>query len=557
MGAEKRQRVVFVGIDGAAWEVIEPMVAAGRLPNLAAMMEAGVRGTLKSTLPPNSSLAWASFLTGCHPGKHGVFFFREKRPGSYQRPVISFHSIQAPTIWKLAGDAGRTVVSIAFPLSYPVEKVNGALIGGLLTPDRDSDFIHPPGLRAELERELGPVPSDNEPEKIFHAGGEQAALDCLLQVTEQITRIGEYLLKTRDPDLFTLVFRGVDLASHQAWRFRDPAWAGAHPRQARGREGIVELLYERVDAALGRLRDAALALDGQVAFGCCSDHGFGPITYRFFVNRWLVEKGWLVLKPGAARARLGLFVQRKWNGLLRRTGLGRRRLRKAAAGVPGPEASFLDMVDWSRTRAWSSFSGGEDIVLINRKGREPQGIVEPGAEYEALRDEILAGLLAIRAPDGAPVVAQAFRREDLWEGPQLAWAPDIQFLTRDTSVNAAADPLHARIVEPALEGIPAMHRVDGVYLWEGEGIFPRGVRRDGPQIADMGPTLLHLLGLPVDEHMDGRVMEACYTPSFRAAHPVRSRRDHVHLAPRTLETTRSAEDEAKLVETMQALGYFE
>ncbi|RMH04325.1 MAG: hypothetical protein D6702_03360 [Planctomycetota bacterium] len=556
MTATPRRRVVFVGIDGATWDLIEPMIAAGRLPNLAAMVRAGASGPLASTRPPNSSLAWTSFQTGVHPGKHGIFFFREQRPGSYDRPVVSFHSIQAPTIWRLASDAGRKVSVAYVPMTFPPEEVTGGMVGGLLTPDRRADFVRPPGLRAELEAALGfELPSDNEPERLFHASDEETALRSLYETTDKVEQVGLEMLRRHDPDLFAIVFRGVDLASHQAWCFQDPEWAARNPKAARGRETILADMYERLDAALGRFRAAAHELDGEVAFGCCSDHGFGPISHRFYLNAWLVEKGWLVLKEGAVRSgRLRLWLQRKWAGLMRRSGLSRRRLARGAAPDRRPEEAIRDMIDWRRTRAWSSFSGGEDIVLINLRGREPEGIVEPGEEYERLRDEIIAGLHEVRAPDGSRIVARAFRREELWQGPQLHLAPDIQFLTRDTAVNCAPSPVHPRIVEPALEGRPAMHRMQGVWLWEGEGIFRPGCRH-GYQIADMGATILHLLGLPLPGHLDGRPMLEALEPAWLDAHPPVPG-PPAELRPRQVGGPAGGDDE-RLVETMRALGYME
>ena len=554
MTGSQRQRVVFVGIDGGTWNVIEPMVAEGKLPHLGALMREGSYGPLRSTIPVNSSVAWASFMTGCHAGKHGVFFFREQRHGSYQRPVISFQSIQAPTIFKLASELGKKVVALYVPLTFPPEKVHGAMISGLLTPDRNSDFIWPPELREDLQRAVGDVPSDNEPEKLFHSGDLRAAEESLLHVTEQITRISEHCLEKYDPDLFAVVFRQADLTCHQAWCFQDPEWAAKNPEQARGREHLVRMVYERIDQCLGRIRAKASRLDGQVAFGVCSDHGFGPITYRFFLNKWLVDQGYLVLKRSAKLAPYLMFAQRKWRGLLRRTGL--LRFFPKMTEIKGPERLIFDMIDWSRTRAYSTVSGGEDVVLINLRGREPNGIVAPGAEYEQLRAEIMERLRGVRAPDGTPIVEQVFRREDLWNGPRLATAPDIQFYPLDSSVNMAANPVHKRTVEPAVEGRPAMHRITGIYLWQGAGIMQPGLRHAGPQIADMGATIMHLLGLPVDEHMDGRVMEEVLAPAYRAGHPVRRRAGHVQLSAGG-GSKLSADDEAKLVETMQALGYME
>lgn len=551
------RRVVFAGIDGATWDVIDPLIAAGRLPNLAAMTRAGVHGPLKSTVPPNSSLAWTSFQTGVHPGKHGIFFFREQRHGSYLRPVVSWDSVQAPSIWRLASEAGKKVCVVTVPMTFPVERVNGAMIGGLLTPDRHADFIWPPELRGELEAAIGDLPADNEPEILFHTAGEAEALRSLHHVIEQITRAGEYLLDKLQPDLFAIVYRQVDLTSHQAWCYQDPAWQRANPGAWEARKDMLASVYEAVDAAFGRIRAKALALDGEVAFGTCSDHGFGPITQRYYLNKWLVDQGYLVLKGGVGWQRLRLLLRRKWHGLLRRTGVLARMV-KGGKRLPGVEQTIHDMVDWSRTRAYSSFSGGEDIVLVNLKGREPHGIVEPGEEYERLREELVRKLPELRAPDGSRVIARAFKREDLWQGPQVFLAPDVQCVTVDTACNMSPSPVHPVVAEPARDGRPAMHRMNGIYAWEGAGIFKRGARLGGPQIADLAPTILHLLGLPVDDHMDGRVMEECLDDAWRAAHPVQVRRGHVRLEPRGgAAAERTAVDEEHLLETMKALGYME
>lgn len=550
-----RRRVVFAGIDGATWSVIEPMVAAGKLPHLAAMMRSGTTGPLTSTIPPNSSLAWTSFQTGVHPGKHGVFFFRERRPDAYERPVISWDSVQVPSIWRIASEAGKRVCCVTIPLTFPVEHVNGAMIGGLLTPDRHSDFIWPPELRAELEAAVGDLPADNEPERLYYTSSIQEALDRLHHVIEQITRISEHLLEHHDPDLFAVVFRQVDLASHRAWHYQDPAWQRLNPGRWEARKDLLAQVYEAVDAAFGRIRSRALALGGEVAFGTCSDHGFGPLTHRYYMNRWLVDEGYLVLKRGVNLQRLMLWSQRKWHGVLRHSGVLRRRTASGKA-LPSTENAVRGMVDWSRTRAYGSFSGGEDVVLVNLKGREPQGIVEPGSEYEALREEILRKLPGMRATDGARVIESAWKREDLWQGAQVFLAPDIQCLTVNTACNMMANPVHPVVAEPALDGVSAMHRMEGVFGWEGEGMFRRGARVVGPQIADMAPTILHLLGLPAEDYMDGRVMKECFEPGWLERNPVKIRRADVRLQPRRFGAA-GAEDDQRILQTMKSLGYME
>lgn len=556
------RRVCFVGIDGATWRIIEPMVEAGRLPNLAAMMERGSHGILRSTLPPNSSLAWTSFQTGVHPGKHGIFFFREQREGTYLRPVVTSSSIQAPTLWTLASEQEKRVAALYFPMTYPPEPVNGCMVGGLLTPDRHSEFIHPPELRAELTTVVGDVPSDNEPEKEYLTVGDRAALESLVATTKKVTEIGLHVFENHDWDLFAIVFRAVDLLSHRAWRFQDPDWAARNPEVAAQNAHILGEMYELIDAQLGEFRRRC---DANTALVVASDHGFGPITHRFHVNRWLRDEGYLVLKRrGVVGMRLRLWLRRKGRGLLRRLRLlkwldQRKPLRPDEDPVVDTtERMLMSLVDWRRTRAYSAFSGGEDIVLINLEGRQPDGLVRPGAEYEELRREIMAKLAKVEAPDGTRLVDEVYRREDLWQGQAVRFAPDIQFITRATAVQARGDPLSPCVAEPALDGISAMHSVEGVLLMEGAGVVREGGRTADAQIADMCPTLLHLLGLPVEDYMDGAVIEDVLEPAWLKDHPVAVRRGNAHrLGAIERDGGMQACDEEKLTATLRALGYLE
>ena len=561
MSNPQNRRVCFVGIDGATWKIIKPMVAAGELPHLAAMMQNGSYGTLMSTDPPNSSLAWTSFQTGVHPGKHGVFFFREQRYGRYVRPIVTLHSIQAPTLWRLASDHGKRVAVLYLPMTYPPQQVNGCMVGGLLTPDRHSPFVYPTEIHDELRAAVGEVPSDNEPEVIFRTVTEASAQQALVHTTRQITQVALHAFEKNDWDLFALVYRGVDLASHRAWRYQDPDWVAKNQTASAQRGRVLADMYALLDKQLGEFRTQ---LDDSTTLVVCSDHGFGPITYRFFINRWLVQEGYLKLHAHKVFGmKLKLLWQIKSRGLLRRLRLlrvwdARRKPKNVEDIADSTEALFMSLVDWERTRAHSSFSGGEDIVLINLKGREPLGLVEPGEEYENLRKEIIQKLLKVEAEDGTLLVESAFRREDLWSGPSVQYAPDIQFLTHETSVQTKANPLSRVISEPALDGVSAMHRKEGVYLMEGAGVIREGQETSQAQIADMTPTIMHLIGLPFEEYMDGVLIESAFELDWLKQFPVRVNPDSQnHLLNRHEGGTLSSEQEKKLIESMRTLGYME
>ncbi|MCK4831862.1 MAG: alkaline phosphatase family protein, partial [Anaerolineales bacterium] len=144
-----KHRILVLGVDGATFDLIEPWAAAGYLPNFARLMAGGVHGELESTLPPVTSPAWPSFMTGCNPGKHGVFDFI--RPQGDGFGLVNSTSIRQPTIWQILSDAGLKVGVMNVPVTFPAQPVNGFMITGLLSPARGGDVCYPADLLSRYE----------------------------------------------------------------------------------------------------------------------------------------------------------------------------------------------------------------------------------------------------------------------------------------------------------------------------------------------------------------------------------------------------------------------
>src|SRR5947207_2260504 len=141
-------RILIVGLDGATWSLLEPWARMGRMPALAALMDRGAWGPLRSTIPPLTLPAWSSFLTGKNPGAHGVFAFRRLYPDRYEPGgLASAADLRASTMWDVAGRAGRHVGAISVPPSYPLRPVNGFVVGCLLTPPGEP-LATPPDVAA-------------------------------------------------------------------------------------------------------------------------------------------------------------------------------------------------------------------------------------------------------------------------------------------------------------------------------------------------------------------------------------------------------------------------
>ncbi|HUW57359.1 MAG TPA: alkaline phosphatase family protein [Planctomycetota bacterium] len=159
--SDKRQpsnRVLIVGWDGGTWDAFGPLVERGLMPNLKALMTRGCHGVLHSTVPAWTPPAWTTLITGLNPERHGIFAFFENMligdavidDDRAMRPVSSL-SIRHPTLFSIFSAAGRPVMSINLPMSYPPTPINGIMVTGLFTPSDAEDYTYPAALKSELE----------------------------------------------------------------------------------------------------------------------------------------------------------------------------------------------------------------------------------------------------------------------------------------------------------------------------------------------------------------------------------------------------------------------
>ena len=145
-------KLLIIGFDGATFDLIRPWAREGHLPNLARIMEGGVHGDLISTLPPVTSPAWPTFMTGCNPGKHGVFDFIQ--PHGENFTLVNATRIRQPTIWQRLSEAGYRVGVMNVPVTYPPAPLNGFIISGMLSP-KTGQISQPADLIQRYEGELG------------------------------------------------------------------------------------------------------------------------------------------------------------------------------------------------------------------------------------------------------------------------------------------------------------------------------------------------------------------------------------------------------------------
>ena len=483
------QPIVIFGIDGATHTVLDPLLAQGHLPQLQRLKERGAWGVLRSTIHPLTPAAWVSMVTGLNPGKHGVYDFRRRQEGSYAWELVNSRSWSGEALWSIFSQQGWRVGVVNVPMTYPPQPVNGFMVSGMGAPRQLQGSVYPAQLAALLQERFPDYAVDPEVEHISHA--QQYLAQYVAWVERRIAVLR--LLREEYPELdfLMVVFTEIDRIQHVFWRFLDASFPDYHTPEAGDVRAQVTGMFRQIDGALGELWEWVAERGGHLLV--VSDHGFGPLLKDVYINKWLVDHGYLALKPDV--------------------------------GV-GASGNFFEQVDWEHTRAYSfGFFGN---ISLNLHGREPRGIVEPGRQAEQLKQEIAQRLSELTDPEsGERVVDAVYRREQLYSGLYVEQAPDLLVVMRDYAymTRDGFDFISERLMGPPMEyqrsALPhsGNHRLEGIVLLAGDGVCP-GAAIGPAEIVDIAPTVLHLASLPLPADVDGRVLVEAFEADFLGARQV-------------------------------------
>ena len=548
-------KLLVIGLDGATFDVITPLAAQGRLPHLARLVAEGVSGPLRSTLPPVTAAAWSTFMTGLNPARHGIFQWRTYDPTTYtglDERIVTASRLVGRTFWDLMGEAGLRVGVITVPVTYPPWPVNGVLLSGYPCPDAQRNYTYPPDLAGSL-----PDGYNFSADHYLHATPDQILNDGL-EMLERRTSLALRLIDEQDLDVCVLVLGEIDRAQHDFWRYADPRFPEYASAPERFRQAI-QRHYEVADLQVGRLLARA---GGDVPVVVMSDHGGGPHPKRFFhTNAWLREQGWLALKH--VQPSLTSQALRRGLAAVRRLLPFEERLRRMLPASLVHRARQVSLnigdVDWSQTRAYrfNMYHPAEGIE-INLRGRQPQGIVAPGAEYERLVADIVAALRQAVDPEtGEPLSAEVHPKEEVYAGPYLDIAPDIVLVLgqgHKAGVESAGASTEAVALGDLPRDVSGVHTMDGIFIAHGPGIRRGEVLTSG-EIVDLAPTLLHLAGQPVQAAMDGRVLTEILEAGYATAHPILIAQGGAADLSDSLAV--SDEDDAAMRDKLRGLGYID
>jgi predicted AlkP superfamily phosphohydrolase/phosphomutase len=534
-------RVLVVGWDGATWTVADPLAKAGRLPTLSSLMQGGASGELESVPNMNSAPAWSTVVTGVGPGRHGIFYFDEPVTGTYRRTVINASRRTGASLWRIASEAGKRVIVVNVPISYPAEQVNGFLVAGLDTPSKSlPGFAHPEDLPRRYPELFKDYIIEPGAPSLMRMGRVKEARDQLLSSIEGWVSVTERLMRDEEWDLVFVVFTSTDTAQHFFW-------------SDEGRR-VIDRVYEVQDEATARLVELARRQDPDVQVAILADHG-GAANSRGpeYLPIWLEDQGLLSrtrrslksrgLTAGYALANRTLTRNQK-QALARRFG----RLRETAEAE-----SRLAGIDWPRTRAYAD--GRRDEVLINRVGRDPEGTISEG-EYPGFVHDLREALASLTEVDtGRPAVVSVVHRSDAYHGPFVDRAPDltIRWSPEGPLRGLAGDSrkglerMREAAARPPFQ--PGGHHPMGMFVANGTAVAPASVNG---RLEDVAPTVLAFLGVPIPGGMDGRPLVVAGTEANVAGFPADL------SGPTTAardDSGYTAEEEEAVRRRLEALGY--
>jgi len=519
---------ITIGLDGANWDMIEPWLSAGDLPNLQTLIDGGVGGVSESCLPPLTVPNWKCYATGKNPGKLDVFRFDRIDTEAREHEFHDARSFKSAELWDYLNQAGKRAGVVNKPSTYPPKDIDGFVVAG--GPDASdseyrslsSQFATPPDveeyLREELDYRVHPSPmlspSDTGP----------AEIEAVLDLIDLRFEAAERLLERESPEFLHLtVFYSMGL-QHYFWR-DEPVYRA----------------WQRIDENLARFVDEGHDLL------VMSDHGTYEVEHTFYVNAWLEEQGYLVTEGnvddwlrrlGVTRER-ALWLAKRLGAVELLSTVVPEAIQKRVPWSEGVKNDrILSLVDWAETTAIASNMGP---VYLNADV----------AEADRLRAELADELGGLEHPEtGETLVSAAHVGEELYAGPYASNAPDL-----------------------VLEAGPGVHISDAVgpdSWYEGPGVWiggnmPEGIFlfngpsfRDGDldgeaNIVDLAPTLLHSMGVPVPEDVDGEVLDVFAPGSEPASRSVRTQPPLSRSGDRAQPASTNGEVERRLVD----LGYME
>lgn len=517
------KKAIVIGIDGANWDLIDPWIQNGDLPNLAKLKNGGSWAYNNSYLPPVTFPNWKCYSTGKNPGKLGVYWFEKIDFTSNKITIPDGNSFKGKEIWDYLSDMGMKVCVINMPSTFPPKRIeNGIVISG--GPDSsDTNFTSPENLERTLKTKFNyrvhprilPINKDDRGECVSE----------ILEVINSRFEVTNWLIENENFDFVHLSIFYINVLQH-FYSDGEPAKKG----------------WKLIDKHLKYF------IDNGFDIFLMSDHGTCHIDHIFWINKWLEDEGYLkIRKSNSAKIyqTLGKYRDQilKVSRKLRVEPILRKIIPKSLKHRIQPGGAFQqtgknELIDWENSIAIASGQGPIYIKKLQDKN-----------EYEKIRLELKSKIEQIQMPN-EKFKLKVYKKEDIYSGPYLDSAPDL-IIEQPDGIHINGGVGSRTLFQRPTRWL-AENSKKGIFLFYSP-LSTTGKIND-INIVDIAPTLLHFLNVPIPEDMDGRAI----IDIFRQNSDEFKREVVYQKAILDEEIQQNKEDrEKEIINRLKDLGYLE
>ncbi len=500
---KQKTKVLLIGIDGATWKVMTPLIEQGKLPNIKQLMDKGAWGNLETEQPLCSEVIWTTISTGKSPKKHGITNRLMQDPDTGDMVTASSDMVKVKRIWSILSENKKKVGMIGYRMSWPPDKVNGIMISDRIDKEYylSKDYSCPPFAELCSKEEFDKFFKIRD--RLFPPWGKgKKDIRSVEERDNFMVNFSRHIIQKHDFDFFSLYIYGTDVLSHLFWKYLFPERFTISEKQITQYKDVINDYYIFCDDVIG---DLLKRVDEETIIIIVSDHGFGT-------------------EP---RAHYYIFYDLY---------------------------SFLDLCGLTKIEINSKTASLE--IKNNKSTRDVKTVKIAGAltpeEFIEAREKAKTILESVKIKEiNIPVFYIA---RDTQDG--FVIEIDYHYLNQDISYHIRVKDKDYEIKE-FLSPYPfsGNHDKQGIIIVSGKNIS-QNKTLETATIYDITPTILYVMGLPVAKDMKGKVLIEAMDNDLLRRNPIRYIDTYETGEKKKVEKpVRSPQDEERLIEMMRSLGY--
>lgn len=509
-----KEKILIIGLDGATWNVLNPLIESGILSSIAYLKRNGAYGVLDSVFPPITGPAWVSLATGKNPGKTGIFDFLNRRDKGFNlEPIDSRDFIKNGAFWDYLSQKGRKVGIYNYPFLYPPYQINGFMISGFGSPE-NSNIIYPSDLKAKLADLIKDYRISVPFGALKYRNNEELFLKDIYKLLDKQKEIIKILLDSIEIDVFFVVISASDFLQHYMWKYWEED-SQCDKNAAKYRNDFINI-WRFIDQIMDFIINKFMASHIFIV----SDHGFGDCKKSFLVNTWLEREGYLIRRKDFKTEMVSKLREINFEKLLPKAiyrAYGKLASLFLSKGIISTKFT-QEQIDLTHSRAFALNHSTVGQIYINSMDKNPNAPISSKEEYSMLRKEIIDKLRSFVIESGEAEKIEIYSSDEIYFGEKVKYLPDIVFLIDDCGCDIINNRFEKRIWLPkALINKSGNHRKEGIFI--GYGSHIKNLKLENLNITDFAPTILYLMNSIIPQDVDGRVIFEMFKKSFIRSHP--------------------------------------